>query len=64
MAIKHQGRTYLQLSAQLVGHDEVLWGRWRRRTGYKEWLVDIFTQQDFNAVSTLRGGRRTAGNTC
>ena len=57
VAIKHQGRTrYLQLSAQLVGHDEDFMGKVETDVpAIRNGLSIFFTQQDFNAVSTLEG---------
>ena len=57
MAIKYQGRTrYLQLSAQLVGHDEDFMGKVETDVpAIRNGLSIFFTQQDFSAVSTLEG---------
>ena len=57
VAIKYQGRTrYLQLSAQLVGHDEDFMGKVETDVpAIRNGLSIFFTQQDFSAVSTLEG---------
>lgn len=57
VAIKYQGRTrYLQLSAQLVGHDEEFMGKVETDVpAIRNGLSIFFTQQDFGAVSTLEG---------
>jgi flagellar basal body-associated protein FliL len=57
VAIKFQGRTrYLQLSAQLVGHDEEFMGKVETDVpALRNGLSIFFTQQDFSAVSTLEG---------
>lgn len=57
VAIKHQGRTrYLQLSAQLVGHDEDFMGDVETDVpAIRNGLSIFFTQQDFSAVATLEG---------
>ena len=58
VAIKYQGRTrYLQLSAQLVGHDEDFMGKVETDVPAKKWLVNIFHATGLSAVSTLRGVR-------
>lgn len=57
VAIKYQGRTrYLQLSAQLVGHDEDFMGKVETDVpAIRNGLSIFFTQQDFSVVSTLEG---------
>lgn len=57
VAIKYQGRTrYLQLSAQLVGHDEEFMRKVETDVpAIRNGLSIFFTQQDFSAVSTLEG---------
>ena len=57
VAIKYQGRTrYLQLTAQLVGHDEEFMGKVETDVpAIRNGLSIFFTQQDFSAVSTLEG---------
>lgn len=57
VAIKYQGRTrYLQLSAELVGHDEDFMGKVETDVpAIRNGLSIFFTQQDFSAVSTLEG---------
>ena len=57
VAMKYQGRTrYLQLSAQLVGHDEDFMGKVETDVpAIRNGLSIFFTQQDFNSVSTLEG---------
>ena len=57
VAIKYQGRTrYLQLSAQLVGHDEDFMGKVETDVpAIRNGLTIFFTQQDVRAVSTLEG---------
>lgn len=57
VAIKYQGRTrYLQLTAQVVGHDEEFMGKVEEDTpALRNGLSIFFTQQDFSAVSTLEG---------
>ena len=57
VAIKYQGRTrYLQLSAQVVGHDEEFMGKVEEDVpALRNGLSIFFTQQDFSAVSTLEG---------
>ena len=57
VAIKYQGRTrYLQLSAQLVGHDEDFMGKVETDVpAIRNGLSIFFTQQDFSSVSTLEG---------
>ena len=57
VAIKYQGRThYLQLTAQLVGHDEDFMGKVETDVpAIRNGLSIFFTQQDFSAVSTLEG---------
>ena len=58
---KVPGRTrYLQLTAQLVGHDEEFMGKVEMDVPAIERVVDIFTQQDFSAVSTLEGEKHFA----
>ena len=57
VAIKYQGRTrYLQLSAQLVGHNEDFMEKVETDVpAIRNGLSIFFTQQDFSAVSTLEG---------
>jgi flagellar basal body-associated protein FliL len=57
VAIKYQGRTrYLQLTAQLVGHDEEFMGKVETDVpAIRNGLSIFFTQQDFSVVSTLEG---------
>ena len=57
VAIKYQGRTrYLQLTAQLVGHDEEFMAKVETDVpAIRNGLSIFFTQQDFSAVSTLEG---------
>ena len=57
MAIKYQGRTrYLQLSVQIVGHDEGFMEKVETDVpAIRNGLSIFFTQQDFSAVSTLEG---------
>ena len=57
VAIRYQGRTrYLQLTAQLVGHDEEFMGKVETDVpAIRNGLSIFFTQQDFGAVSTLEG---------
>lgn len=57
VAIKYQGRTrYLQLTAQLVGHDEDFMGKVETDVpAIRNGLSIFFTQQDFSQVSTLEG---------
>ena len=57
VAIKYQGRTrYLQLTAQLVGHDEDFMGKVETDVpAIRNGLSIFFTQQDFSSESTLEG---------
>ena len=57
VAIKYQGRTrYLQLSVQIVGHDEGFMEKVETDVpAIRNGLSIFFTQQDFSAVSTLEG---------
>ena len=57
VAIKYQGRTrYLQLSIQLVGHDEDFMGKVETDVpAIRNGLSIFFTQQDFSSVSSLEG---------
>ena len=57
VSIKYQGRTrYLQLTAQLVGHDEEFMAKVETDVpAIRNGLSIFFSQQDFAAVSTLEG---------
>ena len=57
VAIKFQGRTrYLQLTVQLVGHDEEFMGKVETDVpAIRNGVSIFFSQQDFSSVSTLEG---------
>jgi flagellar FliL protein len=57
VAIKYQGRTrYLQLTVQLVGHDEEYMETVEKDVpAIRNGLSIYFAQQDFAAISTLEG---------